>query len=38
LAHRDEKLVEGQASGHLLKPQAYPLLDREKPNREDSAV
>jgi len=28
-------LVEGQASGHIVKPQANPLLDREKPNPED---
>jgi hypothetical protein len=30
-------LVKGQASGHIVKLQAYPLLDREKPNPEDSA-
>ena len=38
LAHRNEQLVEGQANGHIVKPQAYPLLDREKPNPEDSAT
>ena len=37
LAHRYEQLIEGQASGHIVEPQAYPLLDREKPNPEDSA-
>jgi hypothetical protein len=37
LAHGHEQLVEGQASGHIVKPQAYPLLDRENPNPEDSA-
>ncbi len=39
LAHRHEQLVEGQASGHIVKPQSSPnpLLDREKPNPEDSA-
>jgi hypothetical protein len=36
LAHGNEQTVERQTSGHIVKPQANPLLDREKPNPEDS--
>jgi hypothetical protein len=42
LARRHEKLIKGQANRHIVQPQEYgglnTLLDREKPNPEDSRV